>query len=229
MALHVLLSGEVPKQVTWHPKGDYFASVSPTSSGTSRSVMIHQLSKNRSQVPFKKVSSGSGSSVQTVRFHPTRPHLFVAEQRSIRIYDLSTQPLIKTLQPGVKWISSMDVHSNGENLIVGSHDKRFIWFDLELSNKPHKTLRYHSKALRSVGFHKKYPLMASVSDDGTAHVLHATVYNDDLAKNPLIVPLKVLKGHKVKEGLGVLDLKWHPNMPWLFTAGADGEARMWST
>ena len=36
------------KQVTWHAKGDYFCSVIPE--GANRSVIIHQLSKWRSQV-----------------------------------------------------------------------------------------------------------------------------------------------------------------------------------
>ena len=40
------------RQVTWHGKGDYFASVLPE--GAQRSVVIHQLSKWRSQLPFSK-------------------------------------------------------------------------------------------------------------------------------------------------------------------------------
>lgn len=47
-------------------------------------------------------------------------------------------------------------------------------------------------------------------------------------QNPLIVPLKVLRGHNIKDGLGVLDVKWHPTKPWLISSGADGEVRMWT-
>jgi ribosome biogenesis protein ERB1 len=46
-------------------------------------------------------------------------------------------------------------------------------------------------------------------------------------QNPLIVPLKVLRGHAVRSGLGVLDVRWHPTLPWLVSAGSDGEARLW--
>lgn len=88
--------------------------------------------------------------------------------------------------------------------------------------------RYHTKALRSVIYHPTYPLFASASDDGLIHIFHGTVYQD-LLQNPLVVPLKVLRGHSVKEGLGVLDVKWHPTKPWLVSAGADGEVRLWST
>lgn len=52
------------------------------------------------------------------------------------------------------------------------------------------------QAIRAAGFHKHYPLMASGSDDGSVHVFHATVYSD-LLRNPLIVPLKILRAHEV--------------------------------
>ena len=41
-------------------------------------------------------------------------------------------------------------------------------------------------------------------------------------QNPLIVPVKVLRAHKVTaDHLGILSCMWHPTQPWLFTAGAD--------
>ena len=30
---------------------------------------------------------------------------------------------------------------SGDNLIVGSYDRRLCWFDMDLSTKPYKTLR----------------------------------------------------------------------------------------
>jgi ribosome biogenesis protein ERB1 len=50
--------------------------------------------------------------------------------------------------------------------------------------------------VRGTAYHRTYPLFASSSDDGTAHVFHGMVYND-LMTNPLLVPLKV--GQKVIE------------------------------
>lgn len=70
-------------------------------------------------------------------------------------------------------------------------------YDLDLSAKPYKALRYHTYAVRGAAFHNSYPLFASSSDDGTAHVFHGRVYSD-LMSNPLIVPVKILRGHKVK-------------------------------
>ena len=129
--------------------------------------------------------------------------------------------MIKKLKSGAKWISSIDIHPGGDHLIIGSYDKRLCWFDLDLSDRPYKTLRYHEKGIRSVAFHKQYPLMASASDDGTIHIFHARVYND-LIQNPLIVPVKVLKGHKSKDRLGVMKILFHPTLPWLFSCGSDG-------
>lgn len=45
--------------------------------------------------------------------------------------------------------------------------------------------------------------------------------------NPLIVPLKVLKGHLIKESLGVLEAFWHPTEPWIVSVGADGVGKLW--
>lgn len=41
-------------------------------------------------------------------------------------------------------------------------------------------------------------------------------------RNPMIVPLKVLKGHGVVGDVGVTSILFHPRQPWLFSAGADG-------
>jgi ribosome biogenesis protein ERB1 len=137
------------------------------------------------------------------------------------------QELLKTLQSGVKWISSLDVHPGGDNVIVGSYDKRLCWFDLDLSARPYKTLRYHSQAIRQVTFHKRYPLFASASDDGSIQIFHGMVYND-LLQNPLIVPVKILRGHQVVSSLGVLDIEFHPTQPWILSSGADHSLRLWT-
>ena len=140
----------------------------------------------------------------------------------------------------------MDIHPLGDHLIVGSYDRKLCWFDLELSDKPYKVLRrvdhchakyhqfidilefdrYHTRAIRSVSFHPLYPLFASCSDDGTIQIFHARVYSD-LMTDPLIVPLRILKGHDIHAGLGVLDFKWCSKQPWLVSGGADGKAIVW--
>ena len=66
-------------------------------------------------------------------------------------------------------------------------------FDLDLSSQPYKALRYHKRGVRGAKFRRRYPLMATCSDDGNMHVFHAMVYSD-LLRNPLVVPLTILRG-----------------------------------
>lgn len=61
-----------------------------------------------------------------------------------------------------------------------------------------------------------------------AHVLSLSLPHSDLLQNPLLVPVKVLKGHSLARGLGVLDVAFHPTQPWVFSAGADGTLRLFT-
>lgn len=180
------------RQVTWHGRGDYLATVMPE--GANRSALIHQLSKRRSQIPFSK----SKGLIQCVLFHPVKPCFFVAvsfssisvysftktdfstcilqTQHNIRIYDLVKQELVKKLLTNSKWISGMSIHPKGDNLLVSTYDKKMLWFDLDLSTKPYQTMRLHRNAVRSVAFHLRYPLFASGSDDQAVIVSHGMVY-----------------------------------------------------
>lgn len=210
------------KVINWHRKGDYFTTISPR--GQSSAVAIHTLSKHLTQLPFRRLKGLA----QSAQFHPSKAIFFVATRNSIRSYDLAKQELVKILQPGAKWISSIDVHPGGDNLIVGTYDKRLLWHDLDLSTKPYKTLRYHQEAIRAVRYHQGgLPLFADASDDGSLQIFHGKVVGD-LMENATIVPLKVLKGHKVKSRLGVMDVDWHPREPWCVSAGADGTCRLWA-
>lgn len=208
-------------QVAWHARGDYFATVMPD--GQNRAVVINQLSRRRSQLPFAR----SKGLVQCVLFHPIRPYLFVATQRNVRVYDLAKQELVKKLLSNSRWISCMSVHPAGDNLLVGTYDRKMLWFDLDLSTKPYQTLRLHGTAVRGVAFHARYPLFASGSDDRSLVVSHGMVYND-LLQNPLIVPLKRLQDHKPYNDFGILDVVFHPAQPWLFSAGADATIKLYS-
>ncbi|XKL68637.1 hypothetical protein PGB90_006406 [Kerria lacca] len=215
------------KEVTWHGRGDYFATV--MTEGGNRSVVIHQVSTRRSQIPFAKPKG----LVQCILFHPVRPFLFVATQKNVRIYDLVKQELFKKLLTFAQWISSMAIHPgyylihSGDNLIVGTYDRKILWFDLDLSTKPYKTLRLHRNAVRAVAFHKRYPLFASCSDDRSVIISHGMVYND-LLQNPLIVPLKLHRDHEQYNDFAVLNVVFHPTQPWVFSCGADATIRLYS-
>ncbi|XP_031272587.1 ribosome biogenesis protein BOP1 homolog [Pistacia vera] len=206
--------------VEWHRRGDYLSTVMPA--GESRAILMHQLSKKLShRIPFKL----HGLPVSSV-FHPTRSVFFISTKKNIRVYDLVKQKLIKKLETGLREVSSVAIHPAGDNLIVGSREGKLCWFDMDLSSKPYRVLKCHPKDITNVAFHRSYPLFASSSDDCTAYVFHGMVYSD-LNQNPLIVPLEILRGHKTSNGRGVLDCKFHPRQPWLFTAGADSVIRLY--
>jgi ribosome biogenesis protein ERB1 len=67
------------------------------------------------------------------------------------------------------------------------------------------------------------PVAATLS---LLQIFHGNVTGDMLS-NATIVPLKVLKGHKITGELGVLDIDWHPREAWCVSAGADGTCRLW--
>ena len=212
----------VPHKLVWHTKGDYFATVASHTQTTSQ-ILIHSLSKSKSQVPFAKAKG----IVECVEFHPEKPFFFIATRRTIYVYNLQKQLLIKKFTSTAQWISSISIHPKGDNFIVGTYDKRVLWFDMDMGTKPYKVLKYSDRAVRKVDFHNKYPLFASASDDGSVYIFHGMVY-DDLLQNALVVPLKLLQGHKTMEGLGVLCCAFHPKQPWIFSSGADCSLKLWS-
>ncbi|CAH8320035.1 unnamed protein product [Eruca vesicaria subsp. sativa] len=209
--------------VDWHPRGDYLSAV--MSAGETRGVVIHQLSVHKTQrLPIKM----RGLPVCTL-FHPHHRGMFIiATKKNVRVFNLQKKELpIKKLETGLREISSMAIHPGGDNLIVGSKEGKMCWFDMDLSSKPYKTLKNHPKDITNVAFHRSYPLFASCSEDSTAYVFHGKVYSD-LNENPLIVPLEILRGHSTSSSnRGVLDCKFHPRQPWLFTAGADSVIKLY--
>lgn len=223
--LCISTDGDV-QHLVWHHKGNYCAAVSPKARATSNQCIIHALNQQKSMRPFAKLRGGQ--QVQSCAFHPSKPHFMVATMRSVRIYDLQKQAQVKQLISGAKWISSVTVHPTGDHVVVGSYDRRVVWWDLDFASKPYKTLQYHDKAVRCAVFHPgKFPLLAACSDDATVSILHAKVFSD-LMQSPMIVPVKRLRDHMVNQGFGVLACAWHPHQPWLFTAGSDGRAYLWA-
>jgi ribosome biogenesis protein ERB1 len=133
---------------SWHHKGDYLAVLCPK--GGKQAVSVHQISKASSQFPFHKTPG----LLQSIAFHPFLPCLVIVTQQHVKIFHLVEQKLVKKLLSGCKWLSSIDIHPSGDHIIVGSYDRRVVWFDLDLSSTPYKTLKFHEKAVRDVKFHK---------------------------------------------------------------------------
>lgn len=189
----------------------------------TKAILIHQLSKRATQNPFAKSKADSIK----VLFHPSKPFLFVGTRKHVKVYNLLKQSLAKKLIGGFKYMSSFEIHPGGDNVVCTAIDRRISWFDMDLSTKPYKTMRYDDTGLSSVSFHPKYPLFATGGVDGNAYVFHGMVYSD-LLQNPLIVPVKKIHAHKSDGTEGVTSIMFHPSQPWLFTCGMDSKIQLFT-
>ena len=230
--IRVQISSDAPvQQVAWHRKGDYFATVAKPSSAESsaRAITIHHLSRHLSQQPFKKLPALPTQ----VAFHPTAP-LLLALLPSLdvaRAYNLQTGEMEKQLSLDGALSSlepCMAVHASGDHILLAGSDGRVCWFDLELSSKPYQTMSSHSSAVRSLAFHKRLPLYASSSADGSLQISHCQVFQDSL-QGPQIVPVKQL--HNVSEGSrsAVTACVFHPYLSWIVAASANGSLCLFSS
>ena len=59
-------------------------------------------------------------------------------------------------------------------------------------------------------------------------ILFLFIFGSDLLQNPLIVPVKILRGHLPSKDLGVLGCQFHPTQPWLFSSGADNTVHLYT-
>ena len=81
-----------------------------------QAVMIHQLSKQATQNPFRK----NRGRVQRVLFHPSKPFLLVATQHHVRIYNLAKQALARKLLGSSGAFTCLAIHSSGDHVIAGA-------------------------------------------------------------------------------------------------------------
>ncbi|KAG9112305.1 Ribosome biogenesis protein erb1, partial [Ceratobasidium sp. 392] len=144
-----------------------------------------------------------------------------------------SSPVLTVLLPAGSGLPKQIVfHRKGDYLasVSGNESQGAVWIHQTSKRHSQAPFRKVKGAVQCVLFHPLKPhffvapLFASASDDGTIQVFYARVYSD-LMTDPLIVPLKVLRGHKVSDGLGVLDVAWSEQLPWLASAGADGTMR----
>ncbi|KAJ8303053.1 hypothetical protein KUTeg_019449 [Tegillarca granosa] len=115
---------------------------------------------------------------------------------------------------------------------------------MDLSTKPYQTLRSgrnahyllltdqsnhlcHVPAKHATGIIKRQ-YDKSVTTNGILCLPLHLMMELDLLQNPLIVPVKLLRGHTHNKDLGVLDCHFHPTQPWIFSSGADCTIRLFT-
>ena len=209
------------KNFIFHNKGDYFATLTKNSSGKTN-IFIHSLTKMTYQLPISHIKGN----VNNFIFHPKKPYFIVCTNSNIFIYNLQKQELIRKFVSNLNTINQIDFHKEGSDLIVGDKSGKVAWFQVELSNKPFKLMDYHGDKIKSIQFHKKFPIFLSCSRNGKLLIYYGKVTEEEI-KDPLIVPLKVLKAKNTKNE-NYTCACFHTKQPWVFTGGEDGKIRCWA-
>ncbi len=81
-----------------------------------QAVMIHQLSKQATQNPFRK----NRGRVSRVLFHPSKPFLLVATEHHVRVYNLVKQALARKLVGSSGGFTCLAIHSSGDHVLAGA-------------------------------------------------------------------------------------------------------------
>ncbi|OII73504.1 hypothetical protein cand_003290 [Cryptosporidium andersoni] len=210
------------RQLNWHRKGIYLASVCPKSPSPSHRIIIHSIDKCTSIKVYK-----TKGFVRVVQFHTINPWLIIATQRSIRIIDLSNsksstkklnndnsaKQLVKKLV-GIENPTCLSLDYSGQYIFVGQSNGRVAWFDLDLGNQPYKLLRYSETTIKQIQFHPNKSIMFSANSSGDVNLFYCNMPKD-IMSNPVLMPLKVLGGAHSNLRSAV----WHPKQPWIFCAG----------
>ncbi|KAK1444873.1 WD repeat BOP1/Erb1 [Babesia gibsoni] len=209
------------KHIAVHPQGNYIVGISPHCREAANQCVIYCLSKKS----FIRVANKmSNNSIRMALFHPTEPKLILGLRKGIRLFNLKVKNERLETEgeklKGVDFPVSMHLNSNSQILSVANENGSVAIFDLNVGTYPYKKLLYQEERLIKVEFHKTLPLMLVASSTGVVHVIHIST-SDDLTKDPLIVPLKDLKTHRVTDAV------WHNNEPWLLTAD-DKKSMMWA-
>ena len=219
------------KDLVWHNKGDYFATLSKNMQGKTQ-VYIHSLTKMTHQLPISHIKGNANC----ISFHPNKPYFIVATNSNIFIYNLQKQELIRKFISNLNTISRISLHKNGNDLIAGDKSGKVAWFQLELSSKPFKLMDYHQDKIKSAEFNDNFDIFFSCSRNGKLVVYYGKVNEEELI-DPLIVPLKVLKvednnnkdkDSNNKENKNIFTCAtFHSKQIWIFSGGEDGKIRMW--
>ncbi|EKF39243.1 hypothetical protein MOQ_000535 [Trypanosoma cruzi marinkellei] len=220
IVVKIALHGKV-KRFTFHARGDYLCALCPKDHVKYRQTVMLQLSKRKVFCPFRKFSE----IVTDCKFHPREPLFFLATTNSVRVYNLMAHRLQRRYKAPGGITTCLSVHTEGDNFLVGDTTSHTQWYDCDFSDKPYKRMRSHKGVVNAVAFHNNtnaYPLFASGASDGQVHVFHGMVY-DDYNKNPLLVPVKILKHRRA-----VYSIAWHPTLPWVFTSTEDGIVSAWT-
>ncbi|KAH0996995.1 hypothetical protein GBA52_020859 [Prunus armeniaca] len=193
-------------------------------------VLLMNLQLNKIKLAIRK---GHGES-----FNPSLE--YIPTQEEINSYQLMYEedhPKFIPKRGHEDAVTSVSVEASGQWIASGKTASSVSW--LQDDKLEGIRLRHSkSKTVASVEWHRKkiirvYDLVKEGKlvrklEIGLREVSSIAVHPSDLNQNPLIVPLEILRGHSSTNGRGVMDCKFHPRQPWLFSAGADSVVRLFA-
>ncbi|MEH1786437.1 MAG: WD40 repeat domain-containing protein, partial [Nostoc sp.] len=135
-----------------------------------------------------------------------------SSDKTIKIWDVSSGKLLKSLTGHTHWVSSIAYSPNGQQLASASWDKTIKIWDVS-SGQPLKSLTGHSDAVISVAYSPNGQQLASASSDKTIKIW-------DVSSGKL---LKSLTGHSG----GVISVAYSPNGQQLASGSFDKTIILW--
>ena len=133
--------------------------------------------------------------------------------RSVRLWDVETGNLLKTLKGHKSNVVSVSFSPDGKTLVSGSFDGTVHLWNVE-TGKLLKTLTEHRKRVEGVSFSPDGKTRVSGSFDGTVHL-----WNVETGKL-----LETLKGHKSN----VESVSFSPDGRWIVSGSWDKTVRLWN-
>lgn len=201
---------------SWHHKGDFLC----VHGSNVNEICVHQVSKRTTQ----QLSIEGNNSISKIIFHPRKPYILVASVKFIVVYDLKNQQSLRKFAFESTCINTLDVHPQGEYILVGCANGKLYWYNIEQSSEAERTLSF-SCGVISVEFHKTQPFFSLGLSDSSVQIF--SFFVADLLSRVVIDPLKTIKDSRLKEFSARPNCVLHPARPWLFRLGGTHDAEVY--
>ena len=197
-----------PISISWHNKGDYFSSVEKESGR----LCVNQLSTFSSQVVFSSARNHITHSI----FHPRKAMIFTSTRSSVQVFDIREHRQVQKLRAGNSTISAFSIDHSGDIVAICGNDSRVYLFDTAISSSPSKVIQLQSGTGIASCFHPRLPLFGVALSIGLMQVFYLRL-DDDLLREPAIVPLKLIRVPG-DDSAGAVKCTFHPRQPWIICA-----------